>query len=58
MLGTFKYLGVIFDSNMTWQQYIDYVSTNISNRCGVIYRVKCYLLPKDVLKMLAEALTD
>lgn len=51
----FKYLGVIFDSNMTWHQHIDYVSTNISKRCGIIYRVK-YYLPKDVLKMLAEAL--
>jgi hypothetical protein len=51
----FKYLGVIFDSNVTWHQHIDYLSANISKRCGIVNRVK-YYLPKNVLKMLAEAL--
>ena len=39
----FKYLGIIFDSNMTWSHPIYFVASNVSKRCGVIRRVKCYL---------------
>ena len=45
----FKYLGIIFDSNMTWSHHIDFVASNVSKRCGVIRRVK-YYLPNYILK--------
>ena len=51
----FKYLGVIFDNQMTWLDHINHVSANISKRCGVLNRVK-YNLPNCTLKMLAEAM--
>ena len=38
-----KYLGLIFDSNMTWSHHIDLIASSVSKRCGVIRRVKCYL---------------
>ena len=51
----FKYLGIIFDSHMTWSQHVDLIASNVSKRCGVICRVK-YYLPNHILKMLAESL--
>ena len=51
----FKYLGVVFDSNMTWHDQIDHLSSTIAKRCGIIHRVK-FCLPNYVLRMLGEAL--
>lgn len=51
----FKYLGIIFDSTMTWSNHIDYLCSNVSKRCGIIRRVK-YLLPNHILKRLADSL--
>jgi len=51
----FKYLGVIFDPILSWSEHIDYISSIISKRIGVIRRVKFYL-PPHTLKMLANAL--
>ena len=33
-VDSFKYLGVIFDSHMTWLQHVDHISSNVSKRCG------------------------
>ena len=51
----FKYLGIVFDCNMTWSHHIDFIASNVSKRCGIIRRVK-YFLPNHILKKLAEAL--
>ena len=51
----FKYLGVIFDSNLTWSHHIEFISSNVSKRCGLIRRVK-YHLPDCIIKKLAESL--
>ena len=51
----FKYLGIKFDSNMSWSSHIDYLSGNVSERIGVVKRVK-YFLPQETLIMLAYAL--
>jgi len=51
----FKYLGVILDPFLSWSDHIDYVSTNISKRIGIIRQVKLYL-PSTTLMMLANAL--
>ena len=51
----FKYLGIVFDNNMTWSHHIDFVSSNISKRCSLIRRIK-YHLPNCIIKKLAESL--
>ena len=51
----FKYLGVILDPLLSWCEHIDYISSTISKRIGVIRRVKFYL-PSNTLNMLANAL--
>ena len=51
----FKYLGIKFDSNMSWSSHIDYLSGNVSKRIGVVKRVK-YFLPQEILLTLANAL--
>ena len=48
----FKYLGVISDPLLSWCEHIDYVSSTISKRIGVIRRVKFYL-PSNTLNMLS-----
>ena len=35
----FKYLGIKFDSNMSWSSHIDYLSGNISKRIGIVKRI-------------------
>ena len=54
-VNKFKYLGVILDPLLSWCEHIDYVSSTISKRIGVIRRVKFYL-PANTLNMLANAL--
>ena len=54
-VDNFKYLGVIFDSQMTWLSHINHVTSKVSKRCGVLNRLK-YYLPNCTLKMLAEAM--
>ena len=51
----FKYFGIIFDSNTTWSDHIDFAASNISKRFGVIRRVN-YHLPNHILRKLAESL--
>jgi len=51
----FKYLGVIFDPTLAWSEHVDYISSVVSKRIGVIRRVKFYLPPK-TLNLLANAL--
>ena len=54
-VDNFKYLGVIFDSQMTWPSHINHVTSKVSKCCGVLNRLK-YYLPNCTLKMLAEAM--
>ena len=42
-VDNFKYLGVIFDSQMTWLSHINHVTSKVSKRCGVLNRLKYYL---------------
>ena len=51
----FKYLGVTFDPQLSWNDHANYLSSIISKRIGVIYRVKHYL-PNKIINMLAQAL--
>ena len=54
-VNQFKYLGVVFDSSMSWSEHISKLSADISKRCGIIKRVK-YYIPKHILTMLANAI--
>ena len=51
----FKYLGVIFDPILAWNEHIDYISSIVSQQIGVILSVKFYL-PPATLNLLANAL--
>ena len=49
------YLGIKFDSNMSWSSHINYLSGNVSKRIGVVTRIK-YFLPQETLIALGNAL--
>ena len=51
----FKYLGVSFDPQLSWNEHVNYLSSIISKRIGVICRIKQYL-PNKIINMLAQAL--
>ena len=51
----FKYLGVKFDSKLSWSAHVDNVSKTISKRTGIIRRIK-YFLPYETTVMLSNAL--
>ena len=51
----FKYLGVKFDSKLSWSAQVDNVSKTISKRTGIIKRIK-YFLPYKTTVMLSNAL--
>ncbi|XP_072046972.1 uncharacterized protein [Amphiura filiformis] len=55
IVNKYKYLGVVFDPNLSWSEHVNYMSSNVSKRIGVIGRVKNYLPPSTV-NMLAKAL--
>ena len=54
-VDSFKYLGVVFDPQLSWDNHVNRISSNISKRIGIIRRVKYYLPPR-TLNMLANAL--
>ncbi|GAG77400.1 unnamed protein product, partial [marine sediment metagenome] len=43
IVDKFKYLGIVFDPNLSWCEHVNYLSSNISKRIGVICRVKNYI---------------
>ena len=45
---SFKYLGVTFDPLLSWSEHVNHISSKISQRIGIIRRVKFYL-PNDIL---------
>ena len=40
----YKYLGVIINEALTWSDYVDYISTKVNQRLGILRRIK-HLLP-------------
>ena len=37
---TYKYLGVIFDKNLSWQPHIEYICGKISKACGALSKIR------------------
>ena len=52
---TAKFLGVLFDCNLTWKDHIELVSQKISKNVGIIERIQ-HCLPSNVLNTLYNAL--
>ena len=50
-----KYLGLMIDSQLTFQDHIDYVKSKVAKRIGALYRSK-KLLPLKYRKMFVNAL--
>ena len=50
-----KYLGLVIDSQLSFQDHIDYVKSKIAKRIGALYRSKS-LLPLNYREMFVNAL--
>ena len=55
VVDKFKYLSIVFDPHLSWNEHVKYMSCNVSKRIGVIRRVK-YYLPSNTVNLLAKAL--
>ena len=47
-VGSYKYLGVIIDSNNNWSEHIEYIKTNLFKIIGVSYKTRYYLNEKSL----------
>lgn len=52
---TFKYLGLWFDPSLTWAAHVDAVSKKISQRIGMLYRLR-QTITTDVASILFKSL--
>ena len=52
-----KYLGLIVDENLTWEEFIDYVCGKIKRGVGVLKRIR-HFIPKDSLLLLYQTLVE
>ena len=52
-----KYLGLIVDDTLTWDEHVDYISTKISKNIGIIKRVRTFL-PQHSLLTLYRTLIE
>ena len=51
-----KYLGILFDPNLTWKQHILFISSRISKSFGIISRLR-HFDPTDTLLSIYRSLT-
>ena len=51
----FKYLGVMLDPNLSWNDHIDYISAKISSRLGML-RKACKVIPWEACIILYDAM--
>ena len=52
-----KYLGMIVDDSLTWENHIDYITLKINRGIGIIRRVRQFI-PEKSLLLLYQTLTD
>ena len=50
-----KFLGILFDTNMTWSDHLWFLSNKINSICGMLNNMK-YLLPKHTIKTIYHSL--
>ena len=55
MVTKFKYLGVWIDHNFNWGQHIDHICTKVSQRLGILPRIRPFIT-LDTAKILYNAL--
>ena len=56
-VSNFKYLGVIFNNKLNWNDHIEVLCSKLSRAAGVIFRLKKNL-PHSVLKMIYHSLVS
>ena len=54
-VNSFKYLGVIINENLSWTDHVDYIKTKVSQRLGVLQRIK-HLLPRNTRELFVKAM--
>ena len=54
-MSEFNFLGVMFNSQMNWNTYINYIVSKISRTVGILYRLKD-IYPQSVLLTLYNTL--
>ena len=54
IVSKFKYLGIWIDNKLNWESHLDYMCSKISQRLGVLKRVRPYI-NLDTAKMLYNA---
>ena len=54
-VNSYKYLGVIINENLSWTDHVDYIKTKVSQRLGVLQRIK-HLLPRDTRELFVKAM--
>ena len=52
---SYKYLGVIFDQNLTWQPHVEYICGKISKACGALSKIR-HCVDIETLKSVYYAL--
>ena len=52
-----KYLGLIVDENLTWEEHIHYICGKIKRGVGVLKQIRNFI-PKDSLLMLYQTLVE
>ena len=56
-VSEFKYLGIILDNKLKWQNHIDYLCIKLSKAAGMIYKLK-NVAPNSVTKMVFYSIVD
>ena len=51
-IQSYKYLGVMINESLTWEDHVDYITSKVKKRLGLLKRIK-YLFPVSALKLLA-----
>ena len=54
-VNSYKYLGVIINENLSWTDHVDYIKTKVSQRLGVLQRIK-HLLQRDTRKLFVKSM--
>ena len=52
-----KYLGLIVDENLTWEEHIDFICGKIKRGAGVLKQIR-HFIPKDSLLLLYQTLVE